>query len=83
MNKNFVRLDTFADAAAWNLRDQLAGVAKSGKHWVVELRWNSNLTLRHEHVFDNVNAALHHAQRVNAVGRITTACWLMPARKAA
>lgn len=80
MSKNFVRLDTFAHAAAWNLRDQLAGVAKSGKAWVVELRWSSKLTLRHEHEFDSVTEALTLMQRVNKLGRITTACWLMPAR---
>lgn len=80
MSKKFVRLDTFANAAAWNLRDQLAGVAKHGKAWYVELRWSSKLTLRHEHAFDSVERALKLMNRVNDIGRITTACWLMPAR---
>lgn len=80
MSKSFVRLDTFANAAAWNLRDQLAGVAKRGKAWVVEIRWSSKMTIHHEHKFDNVDDALVLMNRVNKLGRITTACWMMPKR---
>lgn len=73
----FVTLDTFSAVDHWNLDDRMAFVTDDRR---VVIRWSSRCSVRHVHVFDDMDGALRMMLRVNEAGRISTSQWETAAR---